>query len=62
MRREEQGETAIIANRLSFYKTVTNSVFISPQVCLPEHIKARYNGRQKSLVQFLTHPLSKHEM
>lgn len=44
------------------YKTVTNNVFISPPARLPEHTKAWDNGRQKSLVQFLTHPLSEREM
>lgn len=63
VKQEEQSETAVIAIKRSFfYKTVTNNVFISPPAHLPEHIKAGDNGRQKSLVWFLTHPLSEREM
>ena len=62
VKQEEQSETAVVAIKRSFSQDVTNNVFISPPVHLPEHIKAGDNGRQKSLVGFLTHPLSEREM
>lgn len=37
-------------------------MFNFPPVGLLEYIKAWYDGRLNSLLQLLTHPLSKHEM